>query len=217
MNTSGEDIAGIRPVQRFKPTSGFIGGYAGLVLVAVAVGYVAVRVHTVTGLQVALGMLAVGLLIWVTQLRSRATAYSDRLLLKNSLQDWVIPLHLVEEVSVRQTLNVWVGERRYVCVGIGTPLHSIYKERRMRGGSSPLGHSRMREFTERAERAAPDQSATSYETFVVRRIEELVEQAKKAANAQGTPNPSQPTRHYAWPEIVALVVIGVAFVGSLGL
>lgn len=206
-----------RPVERFKPTSGFIVGYAGLVFVAVVMVYVAFKVHTVAGLQVALGILFLGLLIWVTQLRSRATAYSDRLLLKNSLRDFVIPLLLIEEVSVRQTLNVWVGERRYICLGIGSSLHSIFKESRRKGAPSLLGGSRLHEFSEMAEKAAPDQTAMAYETFVVTRIEELVEQAKKKARAQGVSDEVRPTHKYAWPEIVALVVIGTAFVISLSL
>ena len=217
MTPSGEDTLNSRPVQKFKPTSGLVVGYTGLVFVCTVVIYVALRVHTVTGLQVALGALIGGLLIWMTQLRSRATVYADRLLLKNSLRDAVIPLVLIEEVSVRQTLNVWVGDQRYMCLGIGSSLRSIFKESRNQGGSTMLGSSRMHEFSEMANRAAPDQSAMSYEAFVVTRIEELVAEAKKAAAARGTTDDLRPTFRYAWPEIVALGVLGAAFVASLTL
>ncbi len=183
MNASREETSSARPVERFKPTSGILVGYAGMLFVAVTVGYVALRVHTVTGLQVALGVLFFGVLIWMTQLRSRATAYADRLLLKNTVRDAVIPLLAIEEVSVRQTLNVWVGERRYVCIGIGQSMRSMVKGRK--SGSSMLGQGRWREFSDKAERAAPDQTAMSYEVFVVTRIEELVEQAKKEARKLG--------------------------------
>jgi hypothetical protein len=199
------------PVERFKATSGFFAGYIGLVLAVFVVGYVLLSVHTVTGLRVALGMTLFGLVTWVTQLRSRAAAYPDHLLLKNSVRDAVIPLTLITEVSVRQTLNVWVGERRYVCIGIGASVRSIFKNRK-KPAASPLGMSRMREFSEMAERAAPDQSAMAYEAFVVTRIDELVEASKKkAAEEAGT---GKDHYVYAWPEITALTVTGVAFLVS---
>lgn len=219
--TSGEGTTSDAPVERFKPSSGFIVGYAGLLLVAVVVVYVVVSVHTVTGLRVALGTTFFGLVIWVTQLRSRATAYADRLLLRNSLRDVAIPLVLIEDVSVRQTLNVWVAERRYVCIGIGRSLRTMFKNSRSGGGSSVLGTNRWREFAERAERAAPDQTSASYETFVVTRIQELVDQARNSARTSagtsaGTSH-AGPVYRFAWPEIVALVVVGAAFGVSLTL
>jgi hypothetical protein len=179
----------------------------------VVVVYVALRVHTTTGLQVGLGALFVGLLVWMTQLRSRATAYQDRLLLKNTVRDAVIPLVAIEDVSVRQTLNVWVGEQRYVCIGIGQSMRSMVKDRRK--GSSMLGQGRWREFSEKANLAAPDQTAMSYQIFVVTRIEELVEHAKKEAAKRGDTSTAAAHHRLAWPEIVALAVTGGAFVVSL--
>ena len=200
-----------QPVERFKATSGFFAGYTGLVFAVVTVGYVLLSVHTVTGLRVALGMTLFGLVTWVTQLRSRATAYPDHLLLKNSVRDVVIPLTLIDKVSVRQTLNVWVGERRYVCIGIGTSVRSIFKNRK-HNAAPPLGMSRMREFSEMAERAAPDQTAMAYEAFVVTRVDELVDAAKKKVD--GEAGTAKDHYVYAWPEITALVVTAVAFVVS---
>lgn len=201
-----------QPVERFKATSGFFAGYTGLVLAAFSVGYVLLSVHTLTGLRVGLGMTLFGLVTWVTQLRSRATAYPDHLVLKNSVRDAVIPLTLIDKVTVRQTLNVWVGERRYVCIGIGTPIRGIFKSRKNTAGSSPLGMGRMREFSEMADRAAPDQTAMAYEAFVATRIDELVESANKQfAGESGT---AKAQYVYAWPEITALVVTGVAFAVS---
>lgn len=75
-----------------------------------------------------------------------------------------------------------------------------------------MGMGRMREFSEMAERAAPDQTAMAYEAFVVTRIDELVETAKK--KSQGEAGAAKDHHVYAWPEIAALVVTGVAFVVS---
>src|SRR5512139_68793 len=106
-----------RPVERFHPTSG---RHVGILSIAAIVGllvYLAVDVHTVNGLRVAAGLVFFGVLIWVTQLRPRATLYPRTLHLQNSLRDTSVPLAVVDGVSVGRMLSVWVGERRYVCIG----------------------------------------------------------------------------------------------------
>lgn len=199
------------PVERFKPTSGMFSGWAGLVCAAVAVVYCAVGVHSVVGLRVGLGAAFAGIVVWVTQLRPRAVAYPDELLLKNSLRDTSIPLAAIDEVSVRQTLRVTVEDQQHVCIGIGQSAREELRRRR-RNTQSLLGQSRWHEFAERADRAAPDQTAMSYQTFVVTRIEELVEQAKK----ERPDEPPGPVRRtWAWPELAGLAVTGVGFLLSL--
>ncbi|CAA9351659.1 MAG: hypothetical protein AVDCRST_MAG72-1467 [uncultured Nocardioidaceae bacterium] len=203
------------PVERFKPTSGALLGYAGLLAVAFGIGYIALSVHTTTGLQVALGLAFFGVVIWTTQLRSRATVYPATVLLKNALVDCHIPLRLVESVTATSTLNVWAGGRRYVCVGIGRSVKSVVKAKR--STSRPIGASRLQDYAEAANRANLDERATSYEDFVAVRIEELAEQAKKSPGPQGPGEQEQVRRTFAWPEIAALVVTGTAFVASLAL
>jgi hypothetical protein len=53
----------------------------------------------------------------------------------------------------------------------------------------------------------------AYETFVVRRIEELSDAAKKEADANA-PKPAV-RRTLAWPEVTLLVVSALAFVVTL--
>ena len=53
----------------------------------------------------------------------------------------------------------------------------------------------------------------TYEKFVVTRIDELVDQAKKA-QPEGAPDGERTVRLWAWPEVAGLVVSGVAFVVS---
>jgi hypothetical protein len=206
-----------RPLERFRPTAGTFVGYAGVAIALFAVAYVAVFVHSVVGLRVALGALFAGVLVWVTQLRPRATAYPETLLLKGSLKDTSIPYVVIDEVALGQTLNIWVAGRRHVCIGIGLSIGSDLRQRaKKQRQSSLLGSSRLQEFSEKASLAAPDQSAMSYHTFVVTRIEELVEQARRDAARSGATAPAPPVRYsYALPEIVALVVTGLAFVVSL--
>lgn len=198
------------PVERFKPTSGHLLGYAGLLAAAVAIGYVAWTVHTVGGLRVALGAVFFALLVWVTQVRPRATAYDEHVVLKNAVRDAHVPLAAVDEVAMGQTLNLWVGERRFVCIGIGQSFREEVRARRRREQS--LGTSRMTEFALRAERANNDERATSYQNFVVTRLEELVDHAKRRHGDADLP---EPAHRLAWPWVAALAVSGLAFVASL--
>ena len=64
-----------QPVERFKPTGGQFWGTSAWSPRRLRVGYVVLDVHTVTGLQFALGAVFFGVVVWVTQLRPRATAY----------------------------------------------------------------------------------------------------------------------------------------------
>jgi hypothetical protein len=211
MDASRADATGAEPVERFKPTSGMLVGYAGLAVVVAFLVYVVVSVHTVTGLRLGLALAFVAVVTWVTQLRPRATAYPDFLRLKNALRDTDVPLALIEDVTVRNTLNVWVGDARYICIGIGKKPKSMIRGRK-RSAGAVLGASRLRQYAEQADRTAPDQSAMHYETFVVTRIEELVDAAKREQRGkpQGTVR-----KTVVWPEMVALVVLGLAFVVSL--
>ncbi|HZJ07643.1 MAG TPA: hypothetical protein VFD59_19600 [Nocardioidaceae bacterium] len=188
-----DETAPAAPVETFKPTTGIFAGWVGLLLVAMGVGYVVVAVHTATGVRVALGLAFFGVVIWVTQLRSRAAAYPHTLVLKNSLVDTHVPLRLIDEVSASRTLNVWVGESRYVCIGIGRSLRSMLR------GSETAG-------------SRPDERATTYETFVLNRIEELVERAK---GERERADDLRVRRSYAWPEILGLVLAAAAFLISL--
>src|SRR5665811_1307179 len=195
MFPSSADSTDVKPVERFKPTNGGVIGVAGLLFVGVAVGYVLFSVHTVTGLRVGLGAAFFGLVVWVTQLRPRATAYPYALRMKNSLRDTRIPLTLIDEVAVGRTLNVWVGDKRFVCIGIGKARKTIFKSSK-RGAATLLGFERLHEYAEEADRPHPEQNATLYETFVVRRIEELVDAAKR--ELRGAPVEGKVRHELAW-------------------
>jgi hypothetical protein len=198
-----------RVLERFKPTTGTFIGIAGLLIAAFALGYVVLNVHSMVGLRIGLGAVFGAVVVWVSQLRPRVTAYTKDLHLKGVLRDARVPYVLIDEV--------WVGERRLVCIGIGKSLGSDIRQRakKERQGSL-LGASRTREFSEKAELAAPDQTAMSYHTFVVTRIEELVDQAKRDLRRSGGSTEGEEVRRpYAVPEIVALAVTGLAFLVSL--
>jgi hypothetical protein len=216
-NVSAAASDGAGPLERFKPTNGLFIGWAGLATVAFALAYTAIYVHSVVGLRIGLGALFAGVVIWVSQLRPRATAYPDVLQLRGALRDVHVPYLLIDEVAMGQTLNVWAGGRRYVCIGIGKSLGTDVRQRakKERQGSL-LGSSRQHEFSERAEAAAPDQRAMDYQTFVVTRIEELLDEARRDRKLRpDRAVPSSVRQTYAVPELVALGVTGLAFVASL--
>jgi hypothetical protein len=214
---SGDASDDDRVLERFKPTTGIFIGYVGLVVAAVTLFYSTFYVHSVVGLRLSIAAVLAAVIIWVTQLRPRVTAYVERLHLKGSLRDAHVPYPLIDEVTLGQTLNVWVGDKRYVCIGIGQSFVADARQRaKKQKQSSLLGTSRTQEFSEKADRAAPDQTAMSYTTFVVTRIEEIVDKAKRDLKARGgTTDGLQVTRPWAVPETAALVVSALAFVASL--
>ena len=203
---------GVRPVERFKPTSGTLLGYAGLAAVLLVLAYVALEVRSVTGLRIALAAVIFGLVVWITQLRPRATAYPGHVVLKNSVRDAHVPLVAIDEVALGQTLNLWVGEQRYVCIGIGSSFREEIRANRKR--EQTVGSSRLSELTLRAERASNDERATSYQNFVVTRLEELIDEAKRRREpvAAGV---AEPGHSIAWPEVAALALACAAFLLSL--
>ena len=214
---SADEPGAERVLERFKPTTGMFVGWAGIALAVFTVGYAVLNVHTLVGLRVALAAGFVAVLVWVSQLRPRVTAYTGRLKLQGSVRDTLVPYVLIDEVTMGQTFNVWVGERRFVCIGIGRSLVSDLRQRGKAARQGSLaGKSRSREFSDKAELAAPDQTAMSYHTFVVTRVEELVDQAKRdLARHGGSTEGCQVRQPYAVPEIVALVVTALAFGVSL--
>ena len=138
------------PIERFKPTSGMLAGFFGLAIALGLLGYVLVSVHTLTGLRLGIVAVFAVVLVWVTQLRPRATAYPGVLVLRNSLRDTEVPLALVDEVSVRHTLNVWVGDRRYVCIGVGRSSRRLLKGGRRGSSVGVLGMERLQDYTRAA-------------------------------------------------------------------
>ena len=215
MTDAAGPVSSHQPVERFKPTSGLFLGYVGVGVAVFVLGYVLVFERTLTGLQIALGAVFFGTLVYITQVRPRATAYPQHVVLRNSVRDAHVPLAAVDEVSMGQTLNVWVGGTRYVCIGIGNTLRSDYKARRRRMvDDSNLGTSRFSEMRRKADLANLDERAMTYQTFVITRLEELVDQAKREHGRRDVA-PGRPHQVVAWPEVALLSISGVLFVLSL--
>ena len=215
MDRSTEHAAGQQPVERFKPTTGAFVGWSGLVVALGMVVYAALQEHSVLGVRLAAAGLFAAVVIWVTQLRPRVTAYRDALLMQGSVRDTRIPYVLVDEVSMSQTLNVWVGRKRYVCVGIGKSVGYEMRQRvRSQSGNTLFG-SRAYTFTGRPEVGGTERK-NAYHVFVLDRITDLVAAAKRGSDReQVADRTAEVSYHYALLEIAGLVVTGLLFLASL--
>lgn len=196
------------PLVRFKPTTGTYVGWAGLALAVGAAVWMAVSVHSVGGLRVGVGAVFMGVVVWVTQVRPRVTAYPSTLLMRGSLRDTWVPYVLIDEVTMGQTLNVWVGRRRYVCIGIGRSIGADTRQKMRASGQGLFGTHKLASLGG----APAPQRAMSYHSFVLTRITDLVAAARRHRDPDHLPE----VRHsFAVPELAALVVSGLAFVVTL--
>jgi hypothetical protein len=207
----GDDV----PLERFKPTTGAVAGWFGIALAVAVVGYVVVAEHSLGGLRLALGAAFAGVLVWVTQIRPRATAYVGRIVLHGSVSDITVPYVAINQVTMGQTLNIWVGRKRYVCVGLGRAVGAEARQRmRARGSGDMLGLGRAARAL--GEPTPVADAAAAYHVFVLDRITDLVTTARARADAadDGAPR-AEVVRRPAVPEIAALAVTGLGFLLSL--
>jgi hypothetical protein len=186
------------PVQRFKPTSGAVIGYGGLVATVAVAVLVAVEDRHVSGVRVVCLLGALAVLIWAALLRQRATAYRETLLLRHMFSDTELPLARIDGVLVRNTLNIWIGETRYICAGIGRSTRQMTR-RRSRGALSAIG---LQQADDRmaVTQAGEIGTGSDYPTFVETRIEDLAKSARR--DLRGEPPPVR--RLWAIPELAAL-------------
>lgn len=216
--TPGRDEPGRgEPVERFHATSGRFVGLLSLAVIGCVVVYAVVRVHSVEGLRLATGALFFGVLVWITQLRPRAVAYRDVLRLQNSLRDVEVPFALIDDVHVGRMLTVWVGQERYVCVGIGAPLRTLVKGKKS-GPGTMLGWERLEEYSRRSTPPPPEQVPVGYHEAVESRIAAMAQEARRRARIGGAEagvDGPRPRAEWAWSGIVGLAVTGLAFAVSL--
>lgn len=201
--------AGDRPVQRFQPTTGHLTGWLGLAVCLLVVGVVVTSEQHVTGVRVALGAVLVAVLIWVALLRPRATAYDDSLVLRGMVSDTTLPLARIDTAVVRHVLVVRIGADRYTCSSIARSTRSM-RGRSSAGAMSVLGVQGADDRIGAVGRSGDVGGSGDYATFVENRIEDLA----KAARRDGKDGPAV-NRRWAWVEMAALVVAGLAFVLSL--
>src|SRR3954464_8040439 len=162
------------PVERFNATSGAFVGWSGRALASGVMLWLLFNEHSVGGLQLGLVAVLAARAIWVPQLRPRVTACPGLLVLYGSLRDTYIPYVAIDELSMGQTLNVWVGGRRYVCIGIGKSLGYEMRQRvRGQGTESLTGGNRSYGFSGQPT-VGGSEHRVSYPVFVLSRLDDLI-------------------------------------------
>lgn len=197
----------------FRPTSGTVVGWVGIVVVVVAVVDVLVDGHTLSGIRFALGAAIFGLLVWCFLLRPRVVIRSADLELRNPFGSWHVPLAGVRRVVVRAITRVYTDEGRFEGIAVGRPVRSLARGRRTQRqtiGVPGLGATHRTMPAEPARRPKGDLDADMTADFVVEQILAAADRARAAAPAPGTP-----TRTWAWLELGLLAVLVAALVVSL--
>lgn len=195
-------------VERFKPTGGMFIGWASVAAAVILLVLVPLSEPNLIGVRVVMIVAIVALVVWMALLRPRATAYGDTLVLQNMVTDTHVPLAGIDAVLVRTTLNVWVADERYVCIGIGRPTRKLVKEK----GGGPMSilglehDDRRYGFGQSGEIGA----SKDYAGFVEDRIATLALAARHAPHDELPPVRRKP----AVPELIAFGVLLGALVTS---
>lgn len=182
------------PLQVFRATSGTLVGRVSLGMAVFLIAYQWAVSPGMGAAQLSAVVLVVGVLVWSVLLRPRVVVRRDVAELRNMFSDTVVPLASIDDVRVRQTLNVYVGEQRYQCVGIGRSARSLMKGR---GGTTAVGFGSV---------AGPGDAGTgqSEQGMPYHQVveEQLLERASQARRDRLTAGPVR--REPALPELGAL-------------
>lgn len=199
--------------RRYKPTSGLISGWLGVVLAGGVVVSVLLDDRTATGARVAFLAAVCGLLVWCFMLRPRLVIGAREVELRNPFMSWHVPLASVRRVAVRAVTRVYTDERRYDGVAVGRPVRSLMRARPQRQhsiGIPGLGGRRMQESAE-ADRLPKGQlDADMVADLVVEQLLTLADRARESGHDSG-----RPRRSWAWAELTLLAVLVVGLVVSL--
>jgi hypothetical protein len=184
-----------------------------VIFAAIALVDVLVDGHSRGGARFGLGAAIFGVLVWCFMLRPRLVIRSAELELRNAFGSWHVPLASVRRVAVRAVTRVYTDERRFEGVAVGRPVRSLMRGRPARQetvGVPGFGASRLSQPAEATRPPKGQLDADMTADFVVEQILHAADRARAETTAAGTP-----ARTWAWPELVLLVALVVAFVLTL--
>jgi hypothetical protein len=186
--------------ETFRPTSGRAMGFLGLALVLTLLVTAAWPGDQGFAPYVVWGLVFAAVLAWSAMLRPRLWATAADLVLRNMVSTTYVPLAAIEQVVVRQYCAVLAGEKRYTNPAVGRSLRDLRPLRREKEGTTP--------------------ATMPYPQFVEERILHLCERARTREGItmmsdEQLARAGDVRREWAYPEIVALVVTGLGFAGSL--
>ena len=206
-------------VQTFRVTNGRVTGVIGLVMCAVVAAIFVVTEHPAVAVPGVLGCAFAGVLIWASMLRPRVAATAQELRMWTLSQKVAIPLASIDTVAVRRYLLVRAGGVKYICPAIVRSLRKTVRTEMKWQGHSQLMAPPAGDLAAAATDVKNPQEidyADFVETEIVRladadRLRRGIEERSEEEYELG----GQAVRQWAWIEIVALAVLGVAFVVSL--
>jgi hypothetical protein len=204
--------------QWFRATNGMVWGVLALVIAA------AVIVLDVLGgwhPPVVVGAVLFAALTYVAMIRPRVGVRSDELVLDHMFSTMRIPVAAVDSIAVGRTFEARVAGRSYVSAAVSRSVRQALRgqtvsNRGLRGGGA--GESPLRPSAA-VEESAGKQHQMSYADFVVERVHASATYARERAGiAEHSPQQAELAarvrRVWAWPEIVGVAVLAVAFVVS---
>lgn len=209
-----EDPGG--PVEHFVPTAGRITGVLGLLLAATVLVVGVVRPGGVIAPVMALAVLG-GAVAWAAQLRPRVSVDAETLYLRNMVETIELPLAAVDELVVRQVLAVRVGEKRFVCPGLGRKLRKIVRKPKAQSLFLPEIPESMPDAIGPSAEAPKAPTEVDYVDHAESRLRELVDQARQRHGVtrysdEALALAAGVRRRPAWPEIAVLAGSAAAFV-----
>jgi hypothetical protein len=204
-------------VEKFAPTGGRVLG-----VIAVLLGLLVVVVWLFDRDSVAAWFVALSVFwivgAWAAFLRPQLLVHGRHLVLRGMLDTVRIPLRMIDSIAVRQVTAIGAGGKRYVSPAVSRTRRDLARQDgapgRSRGssqGNLVFGGIWRMAAEERARQHSVGADAGSYGLFVQERVLTLSQDARRDPVPEDAPE-DRVERTYAWPEIVALAVAGVATV-----
>jgi hypothetical protein len=209
-------------VQRFRPTNGRVTGFLGLALCALGVAVFAVSGSTHTRISGILGCVFAAVLVWAAMLRPAVAAWPTELRMRTLFESVSIPLASIDTVIVRRYLLVRSGGNKYICPAISRSLRKTVRAEMKWGGSGNMlapGLSSA-DPSGALQTEVKGNHELDYADFVEQQIAMLAgnDRDRRGIEARSEEEydlGAQVVRRTAWLEVVALAVLGAAFVVSL--
>jgi hypothetical protein len=209
-------------VNRFQPTNGRLTGFLGLGLCVLGVVVFAFTGSTSTRVAGLLGCAFTAVLVWAAMLRPRVAVSGNHLRMHTLFETVMIPLASIDTVVVRRYLLVRSGGNKYICPAISRSLRKTVRAEMKWGGGGNLLAPNLSpaDPSGTLQTEVKGEHELDYADFVEQQITTLAGNDRdrlgiEARSEEEYDLGSQVVRRTAWPEVIALVVLGAAFVVAL--
>lgn len=209
--------------QRFRATNGRLVGATGLVMCAFVAVVLIVTDKPGVAVPGVVGCLFMAVLVWMALLRPSVAATASELHLRTLFEFVRIPLASIDTAVVGRYLLVRAGGVKYICPAVSRPLRkTVRTDLKWSGGTlmQPGASLEKLEEVSGVRTEVEDKHDLDYPDFVEQRIMLLADtdRARRGIEARSEEEyelGSHVVRQKAWPELIALAVLGVAFLVTL--